>query len=57
MNKYNSKPVQLLSLIDRPDFIRTVMSAWSDKFYKEFSTWQQLAAMVVAQVTDQTPEH
>lgn len=52
MNKYNTKLGQLLSLMNRYQFYALVKSTRSDKHYKGFSTWQQLVAMIYAQIAN-----
>lgn len=52
MNKYNTKLGQLLSLINRSHFYALVKSSQSDKHCKGFSTWQQLVAMIYAQIAN-----
>ena len=50
MNKYNTKPGQLLSFIERPRFEKIVADTDADKYCKGFSAWQQFVIMVYAQL-------
>jgi len=50
MSKYNTKFGQLLSLINRSQFYALIKSTQSDKHCKGLSPWQQLVAMLYAQI-------
>jgi hypothetical protein len=53
MNKYNTVYGQLLSIINRPGFDRLCREKESDKFCKDFTTWNQFVVMAFAQITKQ----
>ena len=50
MNKYNTKPGQVLSLVNRSEFRSHVKATQSDKYCKGFSAWQQLVTMMYVQL-------
>jgi hypothetical protein len=52
MNKCNTKLGQLLALVSRPQFEKCVKSTQSDKYCKGFSSWNQFAVMVYAQIAN-----
>ncbi len=53
MNKYNTLFGQLLSHVKRPEFDTLCKTMNSDKFRKDFTTWDQFVVMVFAQITGQ----
>ncbi len=53
MNKYNTLFGQLLSQVKRPDFDKLCRTMNSDKFRKDFTTWDQFVVMTFAQITGQ----
>jgi hypothetical protein len=53
MNNYNTLFGQLLSQIKRPEFDKLCKTMNSDKFRKDFSTWDQFVVMAFAQITSQ----
>jgi len=52
MNNYNTKLGQLLSLVQRPQFEKCIKLTQSDRYCKGFSSWQQFAVMVYAQIAN-----
>lgn len=53
MNNYNTLFGQLLSQVKRPEFDKLCKTVKSDKFRKDFTTWDQFVVMVFAQITGQ----
>ena len=53
MNKYNTLFGQLLSQVKRPEFDKLCKTMNSDKFRKNFNTWDQFVVMAFAQITGQ----
>jgi len=53
MNNYNTLFGQLLSQVKRPEFDKLCKTMNSDKFRKDFSTWDQFVVMAFAQITCQ----
>ena len=53
MNKCNTLFGQLLSQVKRPEFDKLCKMMNSDKFRKDFSTWDQFIVMAFAQITGQ----
>ena len=52
MNKYNTKPGQVLSLVNRSEFRSHVKATQSDKYCKWFSAWQQPVTMIYARLAN-----
>jgi hypothetical protein len=53
MNNYNTLFGQLLSHVEKPEFNKLCKTMESDKFRKDFSTWDQFDVMAFAQITGQ----
>lgn len=53
MNHNNTLFGQFLSLVKRPEFDKLCKTMKSDKFRKNFSTWDQFVVMTFAQITSQ----
>lgn len=53
MNNYNTLFGQLLSQVKRPEFDKLCKTMESDKFRKDFNTWDQFVVMAFAQITRQ----